>query len=116
MQFHFLWVLPGQQYPKAEITRGDVHGREEEEGSLGEGVPAKPRPLMGGEGGSMELEAVCAARPREEAQKRFPRWWPREGGVTGVGGGEDGGRGPRAEVTWREKALRSCEHSAHWHL
>lgn len=49
MQFHFLWVLHGQEYPKAEITREEAHGPEEEEGSLGEGAPAKLRPPMGGE-------------------------------------------------------------------
>lgn len=93
MQFHFVRVLHGQQYPKAEITGKGYNSKRRKK----EVWEQAHRPSRGasGRGGCM------CGYSTGGATKRFPWQRLREGEVTGKGNG----RGPRGEDTWRGEAL-----------
>lgn len=93
MQFHFVRVLHGQQYPKAEIT-GKGYNSKRRKKEVWEQAHRLSRGASGRGG-------CRCGYSTGGASKRFPWRRLREGEVTGKGNG----RGPRGEDTWRGEAL-----------
>lgn len=84
MQFHFLWVLCGQQYPKAGIIWEEHETQRGERRTLGEGgVREGRRPHRGSlpEGREGWWNGILCVRP-------FHSWSYRKGSVVPLQGGE----------------------------
>lgn len=105
MQFHFLWVLCGRQFPKTGIIWEENKTRRGERRKFGRrlgrrGEVAMPRQLIGARGGQWNGILCVRLFHVRNYRRGFCRGSSRRGVVTGQGNGRE----PQEE-TWRDKAL-----------